>query len=202
VGIHTGLVVVGEMGSSGHQEQLALGDTPNIASRLQSLAAPDTVAISAATFHLVEGYFRVEDLGRHTLKGVSTPTQVYHVLGTSEAQSRLDVVTVRGLTPLVGRDPEVALLQERWAQTKAGRGQVVILSGEAGIGKSRLVQVLKNHVTSEDHTRWECRSSPYYQNSALYPLVELFQRALQWQQDETSPRDIPVSMRSVNASRV
>ena len=137
LGIHTGLVVVGEMGGSGRQEQLALGETPNVAARLQGLAAPDTVVISAATFRLVQGYFTYDELGMHALKGVAAPVQVYRILGESAAQSRLDVGSVTGLTPLVGRDAEMTLLLERWAQSRDGMGQVVLLSGEAGIGKSR-----------------------------------------------------------------
>src|SRR2546429_4490681 len=111
--------------------------------------------------------------------------RIYQVLSESGATSRLDVAQPRGLTPLVGRESEVTLLQERWQQAKSGQGQVVLLSGDAGIGKSRLVQMLKEHVANEPHTRWECRSVPYYQNTALYPLTDLFQRTLQWQHDET-----------------
>ena len=123
VGIHTGLVVVGEMGGGGRQEQLALGDTPNIAARLQGLAAPDTVVISAATAHLVQGYFICQPLGAQDLKGVTQPLLVYRVLHASAAQTRLDVTTPRGLTPLVGRDEEVALVQRRWDQAKQGWGR-------------------------------------------------------------------------------
>jgi class 3 adenylate cyclase/predicted ATPase len=175
VGIHTGLVVVGEMGGGGHQEQLALGDTPNIASRLQGLAEPDTVVISQATYRLVEGYFTCQELGVQMLKGVSQPMPMYRVLGETGAQSRVEVAATRGLTPLVGREQEIALLLERWVQAKDGMGQVVLLSGEAGIGKSRLIQVMKDHLTDESHTRLECRCSPYYQNTALYPLVDLWE---------------------------
>ena len=165
LGIHTGLVVVGAMGTGGRQEALALGDTPNVAARLQGLAASDTVVVSDATWRLVQGYFAGYDLGLQTLKGVETPVQVYRVLGTSGAQSRLDVVSPRGLTPLVGREAEVALLRERWAQARDGLGQVVLLSGEAGIGKSRLVQVLQEHMAAEPHIRLEWRCSPYTQQS-------------------------------------
>jgi class 3 adenylate cyclase len=139
VGIHTGVVVVGEMGGSGRQEQLALGDTPNIAARLQGLATPDTVVISVATSRLVEGFFTWQTLGAQNLKGVSQPLMVYRILHASAAQTRLDIATPRGLTPLVGRDEEVALVQRRWTQATTGMGQVVLISGEAGIGKSRLV---------------------------------------------------------------
>jgi predicted ATPase/class 3 adenylate cyclase len=184
VGIHTGLVVVGEIGSGGRHEQLAMGETPNVAARLQGLAAPDTVVISASTFRLVQGLFECRQLGPQTLKGVSTPVPVYQVIRESVTQSRLEVAGPAGLTPLVGREQEVGLLLERWAQVKDGLGQVVWLSGEAGIGKSRLVQVLKDHVAHEPHLRWECRCSPYYQNSAFYPLIDLFQRALRLTSDD------------------
>ena len=174
IGIHTGLVVVGEMGSAGRQEQLALGETPNLAARIQGLAAPNTVAISEATSRLVQGYFDCQDLGAETLRGVAEPLHVYRVLQESGARGRLDVAVTRGLTPLVGREQEVGLLVERWEQVKAGHGHVNLLSGDAGIGKSRLVQVLKEHVANEPHVRWECRSLPYYKNTALYPLTDLY----------------------------
>jgi class 3 adenylate cyclase len=169
IGIHTGLVVIGEMGGGSRQEQLALGDTPNVAARIQGLAAPDTVVISPATFRLVRGFFHAQDLGTHALKGLSTPAHVYRILGDSATQSRLDVVGAAGLTPLVGRDAEMALLLERWAQSQEGAGQVVLLRGEAGIGKSRLVEVLRERVISEGATRIVFRCSPYHLNSALYP---------------------------------
>src|SRR5262249_42587335 len=143
LGIHTGVVVVGEMGGAGRQEQLALGEVPNVCSRIQGLAEPDTIAISAATYRLVQGYFECQDLGAQTLRGVAEPLNVYRVLRESGARGRLDVAMTRGLTPLVGRESEVTLLLERWEQAKAGHRQVVLLSGEAGIGKSRLVQTLK-----------------------------------------------------------
>jgi predicted ATPase/class 3 adenylate cyclase len=185
IGIHTGLVVVGAMGSGNRQEQLALGETPNIAARIQGLAASNTVAISAMTYRLVQGYFQCQDLGAQELRGVMESMRVYHVLGASGATSRLDVAQPRGLTPLVGRESEVTLLLERWEQVKAGHGQVVLLTGEAGIGKSRLVQVLKDHIANEPQVRWECRSAEYAQNTALFPLTDLFQRTLQWQPDAT-----------------
>src|SRR5215831_3807374 len=204
LGIHTGLVVVGEIGSGGRQEgpdgpaptqsrqQLALGQTPNIAARLQSLAAPDTVVISAATAHLIHGYFVCQPLGAPALKGLPQPLQVYQVLYASGAQTRLDVVTPRGLTPLVGRDEEVLLLQRRWDQATTGLGQAVLLSGEAGIGKSRLVQVLKEHVAAASHTRIEWRGSPYHQQSALSPVIDHLQRLLrERQQALDSSRDGP-----------
>src|SRR5262249_39992041 len=137
------------------------------------------------TYRLVEGYFTCESLGEHLLRGVTQPLQVYRVLGESGVHSRLDIASTRGLTPLVGREQEVGLLLERWAQVKDGHGQVGLLTGDAGIGKSRLVQMLKEHVAHEPHTCWECRSAEYYQNTALFPLVELFQRLLRFEAHET-----------------
>jgi predicted ATPase len=116
--------------------------------------------------------------------------RVYHVLRESGATSRLDVAQPRGLTPLVGRESEVALLLERWQQAKSGQGQVILLTGDAGIGKSRLVQVLKEHVLNEPHVRWECRSAEYAQNTALFPLTDLFQRLLQFQAEDTSDEKV------------
>ena len=184
VGMHTGLVVIGEMGGVGRQEQLALGETPNLASRIQGLAAPHTMVISAATYGLIQGFFECQEVGERALRGVSQPIIVYQVLQESGAQSRLDVASTRGLTPLVGRESEVTLLLERWEHVKAGQGQVVLLTGDAGIGKSRLAQLLKDHVANEPHVRWECRSAEYYQNTALFPLVDLFQRVLRFEAHE------------------
>jgi class 3 adenylate cyclase/DNA-binding winged helix-turn-helix (wHTH) protein/tetratricopeptide (TPR) repeat protein len=184
LGVHTGLVVVGPVGAGAHSEPLALGEVPNVAARLQSLAAPNMLVISAATYPLIAGYFTCEALGEQPLRGLAQPLGVYRVLRPSGVQSRLEVAAARGLTPLVGRVPEVGLLAERWARVKAGMGQVVVLEGEAGIGKSRLVQVLKDRVANEAHTCLECRGSPYSQHTAWYPITELFQRWLQWRPGE------------------
>jgi class 3 adenylate cyclase/DNA-binding winged helix-turn-helix (wHTH) protein/tetratricopeptide (TPR) repeat protein len=180
LGVHTGLVVLGDVGAGARQEPLALGETPNLAARLQALAAPNTLVISAATYQRIAGYFTCEALGEQPLRGLAQPLRMYRVLGASGVQSRFEVAVARGLTPLVGRAPEVGLLVERWARVKAGMGQVVVLAGEAGIGKSRLVQVLKDHVAGEAHTCLECRGFPYYQHTALYPITELVQHWLPW----------------------
>ncbi len=185
IGVHTGLVVVGEMGGAGRQEQLALGETPNIAARIQGLAASNAVVISDASYRLVQGYFECQDLGAQSLRGVTESMRLYQVLSENGTTSRLDVAQPRGLTPLVGRESEVTLLLERWEQAKSGQGQVVLLSGDAGIGKSRLVQLLKDYVANESHVRWECRSVEYYQNTTLFPLVDLFQRILQFETGDT-----------------
>jgi TOMM system kinase/cyclase fusion protein len=187
LGCHTGLVVVGEVGGGPRQEPLALGETPNVAARLQGIAAPNTLVISAATFQLLGGFFACQAFGPRLLKGVPQPLEVYQVLSESTARSRLEAIGSAGLTPLVGREAEVALLRERWAQVKEGVGQVVLLSGEAGIGKSRLVQVLTAHVAAEPQA-WltPCQCSPYHQNTALYPIFELLSRvALRFERDET-----------------
>jgi class 3 adenylate cyclase/tetratricopeptide (TPR) repeat protein len=185
LGIHTGLVVVGDIGGRERHEQLALGETPNIAARLQSIAASDTVVISAATHQLTQGYFACEDLGFSTLKGVAEPVQLYRVQGESDAQSRLDVMLPRYLTPLVGREQEVSLLMDRWARVKEGMGHVVVLSGEAGIGKSRLLRALQDQVTDDVHTTIECRCSPYFQHTALYPVLTMWQRGVGLRRDDS-----------------
>jgi class 3 adenylate cyclase/tetratricopeptide (TPR) repeat protein len=192
LGCHTGLVVVGEVGGGTRQEQLALGETPNIAARLQGLAAPDTLVISAATFQLLGGFFACQPLGTPLLKGVAQPLEVYRVLYESMARSRLEAVGSTGLTPLVGREQEIRLLQERWAQVKDGVGQVVLLSGEAGIGKSRLVQMLTAQVASEPQA-WltPCQCSPYHQHTALYPMIDLLERvALRFEREESAPQKL------------
>src|SRR5207245_2440550 len=164
IGIHTGLVVVGDMGGGGYRDPRAIvGETPNIAARVQSMAESNTVLISEATARLVQGLFECQDRGAQALKGVSTPVPVYRVLRESGAQSRFEVAVSKGLTPLVGREEELGLLRRRWEQAKAGAGQVVLLSGEPGIGKSRLLQTLKEQATTEDATRIEFRCSPYHQ---------------------------------------
>src|SRR6266852_4511553 len=147
IGIHTGLVVVGDMGGGGYRDPLAIvGETPNIAARVQGIAEPNTVVISAATSRLVQGLFECQDRGPQELKGVSTLVPVYRVLRESEAQSRFEVAVRTGLTPLVGRDEELGLLRRRWKRTQQGESQVVLLSGEPGIGKSRLVQEFKEQL--------------------------------------------------------
>ena len=146
--------------------------------------------ISAATFPLLGGFFACQPLGTPLLKGLAQPLALYRVLYESMARSRLEAVGSTGWTPLVGREQEVALLQERWAQVKEGRGQVVLLSGEAGIGKSRLVQVLQAHVAAEPQA-WltPCQCSPYHQHTALYPMIDLLERvALRFEREECPSR--------------
>jgi TOMM system kinase/cyclase fusion protein len=202
LGIHTGQVVVGDVGGCPRQEQLALGDTPNLAARLQGLAAPGTVVVSAATFRLVRGYFTAQELGAHSLKGVTAPVQVYRMLGESTAQSRLDIAGPSGFTPLVGRDSEVLLLLERWAHSQDGRGQVVLFSGEPGIGKSRLVEVLREHVRSQGATQMVFRCSPYHQQSALYPMIDHLQRVLHWDSIDAPEARLEALEQALRTSRL
>jgi len=189
LGIHTGPVVVGEMGGGGRHEQLALGETPNIAARLEGLAEPGTVAISAMTKRLVEGAFALKDLGSHRLKGVPEPIAVAQVLNPIVTQGDEEEVGTGVVTTLVGRDEEIGLLLRRWEQSKEGFGQVVLINGEAGIGKSALADVVREHVASEGYTRATYRCSPYHTNSALYPVIMHMQRLWGWGSDDSPTRE-------------
>jgi class 3 adenylate cyclase/predicted ATPase len=185
LGVHTGLVVVGEMGGAGRREWLAVGEAPNVAARLQALAEPNAVVISATTHRLVQGFFAWEALEAPALKGLSQPLAVYRVLRESDTRAQLDVKTTRRLTPFVGRQSEIASLLEWWELAKAGGGQVALLSGEAGIGKSRLVREVHEQLAGEPHAWLECRCSAYYTNTALYPVIDLLQRMFRLMPDDS-----------------
>jgi class 3 adenylate cyclase len=185
LGIHTGPVVVGEMGSGGRHENLATGETVHIAARLEGLAAPNTVVISQVTARLVRDAFVLESLGPHALKGVAEPMPVFRVDGVRQADA--EDSGRGGFEVLIGRDEEIGLLLRRWEQSKEGLGQVVLISGEAGIGKSRLVEGLRQHVRQEGYTRIAFRCSEYVQQSALYPVIEHLYRVLDWQRSDTPP---------------
>jgi class 3 adenylate cyclase/tetratricopeptide (TPR) repeat protein len=177
VGIHTGLVVAGDIGSGELRDEMAIvGETPNIAARLQALAEPNMVVIGSNTRRLVEGLFVVEELGPHAIKGIADPIPVYRVREASAAPSRFEAAAVRGLTPLVGREEEVQLLLSRWQRAKEGEGQVVLLSGEAGIGKSRIVQTLREALADERHVSLRLFCSPFYAKSSLHPFVDQLER--------------------------
>ena len=186
VGIHTGPVVVGVMGGGGRHEHLALGETPNIAARLQNLAPANAVVLSAVTARLVHGTFALDDLGTHALHGVAEPMPVSRVRGLLAPLSP-DEEFETG-TVLVGREEESGLLRRRWEQSKAGLGQVVFISGEAGIGKSVLVEGLRAQVRAEGLPRMALRCSPYHTTSALYPIITHFEHLLQF-----APDDPPVT---------
>jgi predicted ATPase/class 3 adenylate cyclase len=170
LGVHTGPVVVGQMGSDGRQENLATGETVNIAARLEGLAAPNTTVISDVTARLVEGGFALADMGTQVLKGVTEPIQVFQVLSPIERHEDDEASRPYDGMFLVGRDEEVGLLLRRWEQSKDGLGQVVFISGEAGIGKSSLTATMRTRVAQEGATRITFRCSPYHTNSALYPV--------------------------------
>jgi class 3 adenylate cyclase/tetratricopeptide (TPR) repeat protein len=191
IGIHTGLVVVGEMGGGGRREQLALGNTPNIAARVQALAEPDTLLITDTVHQLVRGLFECEALGAHQVKGVTEPLIVHRVLRQTSARSRFEVAVASGLTPLVGRDKEIALLMEHWEAAKIADGGAVTLIAEAGLGKSRLAQVLKEQIKSERAPYLEMRCSPYYRNSAFYPVIDYLHRALGFDRHHEAHERLP-----------
>jgi len=186
VGIHTGLVVVGEMGGGRSRETLAMGETTNLAARLQALAEPGAVVFSAATLRLVQGLFVAEDLGTLALKGIESPLRAYRAVRPSGVRSRLDLAAAAGLTPLVGREQEIGLLLDRWEQVREGAGQAVLIAGEAGIGKSRLVEAFRGRLAESPHTWLECRCSPYTQDSALLPILDLLAQALSALAPETA----------------
>jgi class 3 adenylate cyclase/tetratricopeptide (TPR) repeat protein len=176
VGIATGLVVVGEIiGSGTAQEQTIVGDTPNLAARLQALAEADCVFVAGITRRLLGELFDYAFLGEHQLKGIDRPVGVWRVLHESATQSRFQAVREAGV--LVGREQEIALLAERWHRARAGDGQVVLLAGEAGIGKSRLVEALMERIRDERHVRVRMQCSPYHRNTALYPVIRHFAEA-------------------------
>ena len=175
--IDTGLVVIWHISAEGSPEAIDIvGKTPNLAARMQELATPNSVVIGDTTHQLVEGFFETAALGATLLRGISQPVNVYQVSGEIPAQSRLDIASETGLTPLIGREREIELLKQDWAQVLASKGQALLIEGEAGIGKSRCVQLIQEHVEqSSDAVTMECRCSPYYQNSPLYPILSLFQ---------------------------
>ncbi len=180
VGIATGRVVVGDViGEGASSEKVVVGETPNLAARLQGLAQPDTVVIAPATRYLLGTQFEYEDLGEHTLKGLAQPLRIWRVLARRAVQSRFEAVRAAGMIPLVDRVEEVGLLQSRWDSVLNGSGQIVLVGGEAGIGKSRLARVLVD-VVHEDASAWamEFQCSPYHTQSALYPVIEFLQQQI------------------------
>src|SRR5271167_5044804 len=178
VGIATGLVVVGDLIGSGEaQERGIVGETPNLAARLQGIAEPNMVIIAESTRKLLANLFDLQDLGARDLKGIAGPMRAYAALRPSSAEGRFEALHVSGLTALVGREEELELLSRRWARAKTGEGQVVLLSGEAGIGKSRLTAALLERLAAEPHTRLRYFCSPQHTDSALYPIIGQMERA-------------------------
>ncbi len=186
VGIATGLVVVGDLiGSGASQEQAIVGETPNFAARLQGVAEPNMVVIADSTRRLLRKLFELEDLGARDLKGIAGPVQAWAALRPSSVESRFDALHSSGVTELVGREEELELLLRRWSKAKAGEGQVVLLSGEAGIGKSRLTAALLERLAAEPHTRLRYFCSPQHTDSALYPIISQMERAASLTHNDT-----------------
>src|SRR5271154_1360582 len=178
VGIATGLVVIGDLiGSGASQEQAVVGKTPNLAARLQGIAEPNMVVIAEGTRKLVGNLFEIEDLGAKDLKGISGPVQAWAALRASSVEGRFEALHGTSLTDLVGREEELELLLRRWSRAKTGEGQVVLLSGEAGIGKSRLTAALFERLAAEPHTRSRYFCSPQHTDSAFYPIICQMERA-------------------------
>jgi class 3 adenylate cyclase len=178
VGIATGLVVVGDLIGSGEaQERGIVGETPNLAARLQGVAEANSVVIAESTRRLLGNLFELEDLGAQELKGIAGPVRAWAALRPSSVESRFEALHVSGLTELVGREEELELLLRRWSKAKAGEGQVVLLSGEPGIGKSRLTVALQEHLKGEPHTRMRYFCSPQHADSAFYPVIAQLERA-------------------------
>jgi class 3 adenylate cyclase/predicted ATPase len=185
VGIATGLVVVGDLiGEGSAQEQSVVGETPNLAARLQALAEPDAVVIAAGTRRLVGDLFECRDIGTVEVKGIAEPVSAWQVLRPSVVASRFEALRGSALTPLVGRDEEIDLLLRRWVRAKAGDGQVVLVSGEAGIGKSRITAALAERLHAEPHLRLRYFCSPYHQDSALFPFIDQLGRAAAFARDD------------------
>src|SRR5262245_39028751 len=191
VGINTGLVVVGDLiGEASAREQAVVGETPNLAARLQALAGPNGVIIGPGTHRLVAGLFDLADLGANEIKGFGEKVQAWRVQGESRAESRFAARSATGLTPLIGRQPELDMLLDRFEQAKDGEGQVVLLSGEPGIGKARLVHALLARLAGEPNPTIRYYCSPYHVNSALHPVMEQLERAAGFEPEDRPERKL------------
>ena len=192
IGIATGLVVISDIGRGERREKAAIvGETPNLAARLQALAQPNTVVIGATTARLVEGLFVWDDLGPQMLKGIAQPVAAYLVREASGAYSRFEAKARRhGLIPLVGREEEISPLLRRWEQAKAGEGQVVLISGESGLGKSRILQGFRERMYEELRNRILYYCSPYHRDTPFYPQIDQLQRALRFQKPDSADRKL------------
>jgi hypothetical protein len=187
VGIATGLVVVGDLiGSGASQEQAIVGETPNLAARLQGIAGPNSVVIAESTRKHLGNPFELQDLGAQELKGIVGPVRAWAALRPATVESRYDALHATGLTELVGRREELELLLSRWSKAKSGEGQVVLLSGEPGIGKSRLTAALLERLAADPHTRLRYFCSPQHTDSALYPIIGQMERAAGFAHDHTA----------------
>lgn len=189
VGIHTGLMIVGDE-RAGNWDQMAIGDTLNIAARLQTVADAGTVVISRVTHDIVAGFFACRSIGIHQLRGAPEPMEVFNVLAESTARGRLEAAGRASLTPLTGRDAEVAQLLQQWERAATGHGHALLIRAEGGMGKSRLVEMLKEHVSRQPNA-WltPCQCSPYHQNTSMYPFIDLIERVVLKLERNHNPRE-------------
>src|SRR5216683_1391766 len=184
VGIDSGLVVIGQ--GAGNEAEV-FGDAPNIAARVQAIAAPDTIAITDATHRLVSGLFVVEDCGAQELKGIDRPLRLYRVVRPSGMRGRFPAMAaMRGMTPFVGREDELRSLLNRWERGREGEGQVVTIIGEAGIGKSRLVQRFREEIAATPYTWLECATAPFFQNTPFYAVADMLQQTFHWDANQSA----------------
>jgi class 3 adenylate cyclase/tetratricopeptide (TPR) repeat protein len=205
IGIATGVVVIGDLSREGAlREHAVVGDTPNLAARLQALAAPGTVVVAASTRRLLGDLFHLGDLGRHEVKGLAEPVAAWAVEGVSDSESRFEAVRAAALTDLIGRENEIDFLMERQRLAWKGDGQVVLISGEPGIGKSRLAAALADHIASEPHTRLRYQCSPYHTNSTLHPFITQLERAAGFKANDTTEQrlDKLEALLALGASRI
>jgi class 3 adenylate cyclase/tetratricopeptide (TPR) repeat protein len=191
IGISTGMVVVGDIGQGDRREKMGVvGETPNVAARLQALAGPGSIVVGDDTFRLIEGLYVCEALGPQQLKGISRPVSAFRVLGESGMRSRFRAKAVRGLLPLVGREEEVGLLLKRWQRATQGEGQAVLLTGEAGVGKSRVLSGFQDHLRDVSKNRVLYICSPYYQDTPYYPVIEQLERSLRFAKHDSAAQKL------------
>jgi class 3 adenylate cyclase/tetratricopeptide (TPR) repeat protein len=205
IGIATGVVVIGDLSREGAlREHAVVGETPNLAARLQALAEPGTIVVAASTRRLLGELFHLRDLGRHEVKGIAEPVAAWAVEGVSASESRFEAVHLTGLTDLIGREKEINFLLERQRRAWKGGGQIVLISGEPGIGKSRLVAALGERIASEPHARLSYQCSPYDTNSALRPFIAQLERAARFKTDDIPEQrlDKLEALLAMSASRV
>lgn len=187
IGVHTGPVVVGEVGGGERREQLAQGKTPNVAARIQNIATPGTVVVGDATHRIVQGFFEFTSLGEREMKGLSDSMTLYRAEGESDAETRLDVARQAGLTELTGRADELARLSDQWQAVSTSGGHAVLIRGEAGIGKSRMADTLRAQAAREGAVVVESYCTPYSRQTALFPIAGMLERSLGFRRDTAMP---------------